>query len=287
MPYRNAQPALSRGAFLKNVYQVVMILASAGMVAAGLQLFLIPHRLLSGGISGVASIIGYLTGWKISFIYFALNIPLLIWGWRVVGKRYIVLSLISVLSTTWFMELIREIQVTEDSILAGVFGGIFTGVGIGFSLRAGGSTGGFDIIGSIITRKRDVPMGTVLLGLNGLVILLLGFFQSWNLALYSMLSTYVKGRVVDVIHIRHIKVTCFIITRKKDEMLEGLLRFPHGATVIHTEGGYSHQDNTMIVTVTTRYEFAEVRRVIREIDPNAFVNVVETLEVIGKFQRLK
>lgn len=287
MPFRNTQAAANPAAALKIVYEVILILFSAGMVAAGLRLFLIPHQLLSGGIAGVASIIGYLTGWKISFIYFALNIPLLVWGWRVVGKRYIVLSLISVISTTWFMELIPEVQVTTDSILAGVFGGILTAVGIGVSLRAGGSTGGFDIIGSIVTRKRDVPMGTVLFVLNGIVILMLGFFRSWSLALYSMLSTYIKGRVVDMIHIRHIKVTCFIITRNKDRMLEALLKFPHGATVMNTEGGYTHQDNTMIMTVTTRYEFAELRRVIREIDPNVFVNVVETVDVIGKFRRLE
>lgn len=182
-------------ACLKPTQEIGVILLSAVLVAVGLNLFLIPHKLLSGGVTGLASIIVYLTGWNISLVYFLINVPLIIWGWKAVGRRYIVLSCISVVSTTWFISIIPEVKVTRDPILAAVFGGIISAAGIGFSLRAGGSTGGFDILGSIVTRKKDVPMGNILFLLNGLVILALGFFQSWDLALYSMLSTFVKGKV--------------------------------------------------------------------------------------------
>ncbi|WP_178022485.1 YitT family protein [uncultured Paenibacillus sp.] len=272
-------------ASLKPAQEVGVILLSALLVAAGLDLFLIPHKLLSGGVTGVASIITYLTGWNISIVYFLLNVPLILWGWKAVGRRYIVLSCISVVSTTWFISIIPEVQVTHDPILAAVFGGIISAAGIGFSLRVGGSTGGFDILGSIVTRKRDVPMGNILFLLNGLVILALGFFQSWDLALYSMLSTFVKGKVVDMIHVGHIKVTCFIITKRKEEMLCQLRKQHHGITCLHSEGGYREEQNYTLMTVTTRYELAAVRKAVVDTDPHAFMNVVQSIEILGRFAR--
>ncbi|MGG3454696.1 YitT family protein [Paenibacillus rhizolycopersici] len=272
-------------ASLKPAQEVGVILLSALFVAAGLDLFLIPHKLLSGGVTGVASIISYLTGWNISIVYFLLNVPLILWGWKAVGRRYIVLSCISVVSTTWFISIIPEVQVTHDPILAAVFGGIISAAGIGFSLRVGGSTGGFDILGSIVTRKRDVPMGNILFLLNGLVILALGFFQSWDLALYSMLSTFVKGKVVDMIHVGHIKVTCFIITKRKEEMLCQLRKLHHGITCLHSEGGYREEQNYTLMTVTTRYELAAVRKAVVDTDPHAFMNVVQSIEILGRFAR--
>lgn len=272
-------------ASLKPAQEIAIILFSALLLALGLNLFLIPHKLLSGGVTGVASIIGYMTGWNISILYFLMNVPLIIWGWKAVGRRYIVYSCISVVSTTWFMSIVPVIQVTKDPILGAVFGGIISAAGIGFSLRVGGSTGGFDIVGSIVTRRRDVAMGNILFVLNGIVILLLGFFKSWDLALYSMLSTYVKGKVVDMIHVGHIKVTCFIITKKKEQMLCQLRKLHHGITCIHSEGGYSEQENYTIMTVTTRYELAAVRKAVRDTDPQAFMNVVQSAEILGRFAR--
>ncbi|MGG4106048.1 YitT family protein [Paenibacillus lautus] len=91
---------------LKPIHEVLITLVSAFLVAVGTNLFLVPHHLLSGGITGVASIIGYMTGWNISLLYFVLNLPLIVWGWRAVGRRYILLSCLSVVSTTWFMAII-------------------------------------------------------------------------------------------------------------------------------------------------------------------------------------
>ncbi|QWU14783.1 Uncharacterized membrane-anchored protein YitT, contains DUF161 and DUF2179 domains [Paenibacillus sophorae] len=271
----------------KTAREAAIVVLSALLVAAGLKLFLIPHQLLSGGVAGTASVIGYLTNPKyISLIYFGINLPILLWGFVAVGKKYICLSMLCVASTTWFLTIIPQVQVTKDPILASIFGGVIIAGGVGFSLRAGGSSGGFDILGSIITRKRDVPMGTVLFIMDGVIILTLGFMKSWDSALYAMLCTFVKSKVVDIIHIRHVKLTCFIVTKRKDEMVTQLNRLPHGVTVVNAEGGYSHEGNTMLMTVTTRYELAELRKVVVAVDPTAFVNVLETVEILGRFKRL-
>ncbi|MEB3100244.1 YitT family protein [Ferviditalea candida] len=257
------------------------------IVAAGFNLFLVPHRLLSGGLSGVSMLVGYAAGWNIGLLYFLFNLPILVWGLVVIGKRFVVLSVFSVVLITWFMQIIPVDLYVNDSILASVFGGVLIGIGTGFSLRVGGSSGGFDIVGLILTRRYDFPLGNVLFGLNGAVILALGYPDNWDHALYSMLSIYITGKIVDSIHVRHIKVTCFIVTNRTAQMLERLLQLPRGVTIMKTQGAYTNVEKDMLMTVTTRYELAELRKIIQEIDPKAFVNIVETVEVIGDFRKSK
>ncbi|MFD2408799.1 YitT family protein [Paenibacillus rhizoplanae] len=262
------------------------VLFGSAMIASGFNLFLIPHRLLSGGVSGLAMLAGYFTPFNISLLYLLFNIPLLAAGWFQLGRRFILLSIVSVGATTWMMTVVPVFQVSSDMLLASVFGGVLVGVGAGVSFRVGGSSGGFDILGSIITRYRDFPVGSVLVGLNGLVILAAAYFDdNWNLALASMVSIYVTGKVVDLIHISHIKVTVYIITNRTDELLQQLLGLQRGVTKFKTEGAYSHVERDMLMTVTTRYELAELKRIIKTSDPQAFVNIVETVGVMGSFRK--
>ncbi|MEK3876733.1 YitT family protein [Paenibacillus sp. FSL M7-0420] len=262
------------------------VLFGSAMIASGFNLFLIPHRLLSGGVSGLAMLAGYFTPFNISLLYLLFNIPLLAAGWFQLGRRFIILSIVSVGATTWMMTVVPVFHVSSDMLLASVFGGVLVGVGAGVSFRVGGSSGGFDILGSIITRYRDFPVGSVLVGLNGLVILAAAYFDdNWNLALASMVSIYVTGKVVDLIHISHIKVTVYIITNRTDELLQQLLGLQRGVTKFKTEGAYSHVERDMLMTVTTRYELAELKRIIKTSDPQAFVNIVETVGVMGSFRK--
>ncbi|ETT72834.1 YitT family protein [Paenibacillus sp. FSL R7-277] len=262
------------------------VLFGSAMIASGFNLFLIPHRLLSGGVSGLAMLAGYFTPFNISLLYLLFNIPLLATGWFQLGRRFIILSMVSVGATTWLMTVVPVFQVSSDMLLASVFGGVLVGAGAGISFRVGGSSGGFDILGSIITRYRDFPVGSVLVGLNGLVILAAAYFDdNWNLALASMVSIYVTGKVVDLIHISHIKVTVYIITNRTDELLQQLLGLQRGVTKFKTEGAYSHVERDMLMTVTTRYELAELKRIIKTSDPQAFVNIVETVGVMGSFRK--
>jgi uncharacterized membrane-anchored protein YitT (DUF2179 family) len=273
---------------MKRTADLLVILIGAALVASGFNLFLIPHGLLSGGISGIAMIIGYITPINIGLLYLVFNLPVMIWGLVVLGKRFITLSVISIGLTVWFMQLIPEISVTQDPLIAAIFGGVIIAAGSGISLRIGGSSGGFDIVGSILTRRSDFPLGTLLFGLNGVVVLALAYSQGeWTAALRSMLCIYITGKVVDMIHIRHVKVTLFIITKNKDALLEKMLKLYRGVTLVKAEGAFSHHESDMLMTVTTRYELAELRKIIKETDPKAFVNIVETVGVLGEFRRDK
>lgn len=270
---------------LRNIIGYAVIAIGAALVATGFNLFLVPHQLLSGGVSGIAMLVGYYSEWNIGILYFIFNFPIILWGWFIIGRRFIILSILSVSVTSWFMELLSVEKFIQDPVLGSVFGGVLVGIGTGITLRVGGSTGGFDIIGSILTRKRDFPLGMVMFTLNGFVILILGFLDNWDSALYSMLAIYIASKIVDSIHIRHIKVTAFIVTNETKKMIERLLLLPRGVTIIKTQGAYSHTEKDMLMTVTTRYELAELRKIILEIDKKAFVNIVETVGVLGEFTR--
>ncbi|MFC5529147.1 YitT family protein [Cohnella yongneupensis] len=265
---------------------VLMVLSSVA-VACGFKWLLIPEELLSSGASGVAMIIGYVSGWDIGWLYFALNLPILLWGYRVLGRRFVVLSMVAVVSTTLLMQIIPEIEITNgDRLLGSVFGGVLVGFGSAISLRYGGSSGGFDIVASIVSRYRDVPIGLLVIVLNMFVVTALGFLiDDWNAALYSMLSIYLTGRIVDMVHTPHRKITAFIITKNTQELAERLMSIPRGVTIIKTRGAYTSEERDMLMTVATRYELAELRKIILEVDKKAFVNIVQTIDVIGEFRR--
>ncbi len=279
---------ISEGDFclLRYCFSLLAVIFGSGLIAAGFNLFLIPHRLLSGGVSGLSMLASYFTLLNVSLLYLLFNIPLLVAGWFQLGRRFIVFSIASVAATTWLIEIIPVKMLVSDMLLASVFGGVLVGVGSGNSFRVGGSSGGFDILGSIISRHRDFPIGSVLVSLNALVILAAGYLENnWNIALASMASMYVTGRVVDLIHVSHIKVTVLIVTSRTDEMLQHLLELQRGVTKIKTEGAYSHTEKDMLMTVTTRYELAELKRIIKQSDPQAFVNILETVGIMGSFRK--
>ncbi|QHW30592.1 YitT family protein [Paenibacillus rhizovicinus] len=261
-------------------------LISALLIAYGFNQLLIPHKMISGGVSGITMIVGYATGLNIGWLYFILNVPVLIWGWRVLGLRFVSWSLVAVIATTVFMQLIPVKALVADLTLGAVFGGVVVGFGSGLALRAGSSSGGFDIIAAIVTRKRDISIGMLIFVLNGTVIAALGFLTNdWDVALFSLLSIFTTGKIIDLIHINHVKMTAFIVTSQTEAMREALIPLYRGVTVIRTRGGYTNTEYDMLMTVTTRYELNELRKIITATDPKAFVNIVETVGVLGDFRK--
>ncbi|WP_219836058.1 YitT family protein [Paenibacillus sp. R14(2021)] len=261
-------------------------LFSSLLIAFGFNQILIPHKLISGGVSGITMIAGYASGLNIGWLYFILNVPVLIWGWRELGMRFISWSLVSVVATTIFMQLIPVRPMVSDLMLGAVFGGVTVGFGSGIALRGGSSSGGFDIIAAIVTRKRDISIGMLIFVLNGTVIAALGFLtKNWDIALYSLLSIFTSGKIIDLIHIKHVKMTVFIVTTQTEAMRAALIPLYRGVTVIRTRGGYTNAENDMLMTVTTRFELNELRKIIAATDPKAFVNIVETVGVMGDFRK--
>ncbi|MFC5651493.1 YitT family protein [Paenibacillus solisilvae] len=264
----------------------ISMLLSALLIAFGFNQLLIPHQMISGGVSGITMILGYATGLNIGWLYFILNVPILVWGWRVLGVRFVGWSMFSVIITTIAMQLIPVRPLVSDLTLGAVFGGVVVGFGSGLSLREGSSTGGFDIVATILTRKYNLSVGMLIFVMNGTVIAALGFLtRNWDIALYSLLSIFTAGKIIDLIHVQQVKITAFIVTSEAEPLRLALLPLHRGITVIRTRGGYTDTEYDMLMTVTTRFELNQLRKIIASIDPKAFVNIVETVGIMGDFRQ--
>lgn len=267
-------------------YSWLVILAGSILLGFAFNMFLLPHEILSGGVTGIAMIFSLLLPGNAGIWLFVLNIPILILGWIKLGKTFILNSIYSVAVTSISMLYIPVMKVTEDVLLSAVFGGVLVGIGVGFIIRSYGSTGGFDVVGLLLTMKRDIPLGFMVFVLNSLVVFVSGFIFTWELAMYTMASIYITGLVVDRIHTRHIKLSMRVVTSKGDavkkQLLENLYR---GITVTDGEGAYSGNKVKVLYSVITRYELAYVRPLIQEVDPDAFVSISETMEVMGNFRK--
>jgi len=262
------------------------IIIGSLIVVLGFNLFLIPHEVLSSGLSGISMILGMLTPFNTGLSNFLLNLPLLIIGYIILGRKFIFNSILSVLVISLCLYFVPVYEIAQDSILSSIFGGAITGLGVGIIFRFSGSTGGFDIIAMIVSRKRDFPIGVLLSSMNAVVIVISGFLFSWDTALNTLVSIFVTGKVVDAIYTDHAKQTLMIITNKGEEMREHLIaNLYRGLTIVDGMGGYSKEKRNILITVISRYELNEVKTLISEIDKNAFVNITETIEVMGLFHR--
>lgn len=272
---------------VKNIINIVTIIIGSIIIGCAMNLFLVPHHLLSGGISGLALIAGYFTPFSVSAVYFGLNLPLLVAGWFIVGRRFIIFSMTSVLTVTLAVQFIPVKMIASDPLLSALYAGILIGLGAGFSFKAGGSSGGFDILGAIISRYRDIPIGNIIIALNAVVVLAIGYIRNdWNIALASAVCIYVTGKVLNFIHTEHEKVTVYIVTQRIPEMTDALFKLHmRGITRIDASGAYSGEERDMLMTVVTRYELVEVKNTIIKTDPAAFVNISQTLEVLGNFRK--
>ncbi len=266
--------------------KLLMMAVGSVIVGVAYNLFLIPHEILSSGLSGIAIMLGLITPLNTGVINFLLNLPLLLVGVKKLGKQFIYYTIFSVVMISVSLYVIPIYEVSTEPVLSSLFGGVLTGLGIGLIFRASGSSGGFDIIAMLLTKKKDFPLGALLSAMNGVVVAASGFIFTWDAALYTMLAIYATGKVVDAIHTNHIKLTLTIITAKgeavKDKLLANVYR---GVTMMPGVGAYSGEERAVLMTVITRYQLNSVKEMIHEADPNAFINVTETVEVFGSFHR--
>ncbi|ALX48957.1 YitT family protein [Lentibacillus amyloliquefaciens] len=269
-----------------HVYKYAVLFAASIILGFAFNMFLLPHEVLSGGVTGLAMILGLVSPLNSGIWLVVLNIPVFLIGLMRLGKEFIWNSVLSVFITSMSMQYIPILQVAADPLLSAVFGGIITGVGIGLIVRLNGSTGGADIIGLVVTQKHDIPLGALIFGINSTVVFISGFVFSWNLALLTMASIYITGVVIDRIHTRHIKLSLMVVTTKgeelKNELIGNLIR---GITVMNGYGAYTNNENKVLYTVITRYELALVKHLIKNTDPKAFVSISETSEVFGNFRK--
>ncbi|MDN5388218.1 MULTISPECIES: YitT family protein [Bacillus] len=272
--------------------KLFIVIIGALLNAIGLNLFLIPADVYASGFTGVAQLLSSALD-QYSPVYFStgtllfiLNIPVGILGWLKVGRSFTVYSVLSVALTTVFLGMLPETSLSNDILLNAVFGGVISAVGIGLTLKYGASTGGLDIIAMILAKWKDKPVGTYFFILNGAIILTAGLLNGWEKALYTLVTLYVTTRVIDAIHTRHAKLTVMIVTKKAEEIKEAIYgKMVRGITTVPAKGAFTNEQKEMMIIVITRYELYDLEKIINEVDPNAFTNVVQTTQVLGFFRK--
>lgn len=277
-----------RGSVLqKNIWiPSISIVLGALMWSISINGILIHHRLISGGVSGLALVIYYLVPkLSIGLMVFLINIPIFTMGWTMLSGKFFAFSLLGMASLSFFLTVTTPLQIpVENPLLACLFAGVISGVGSGLIFRAGGSGGGTGIIAMVLNRRFSVRVGLISFLLNTIPLLLGAFLIDLNAALYSIIYVYTNGSVMDrIISSFSERRSVWIISSQSSEICQQILSKLHrGATLLSGKGAYSHSPIEVIYSVITPFELAKLKDLVITADPKAFLIVNETQEVIGK-----
>lgn len=278
--------------FFMETKRFIVVVFGALLNALSLNLFLIGANVYASGFAGAAQLVSSIftdffgIGISTGVLLLLFNIPIAVIGWLKVGKGFTIYSIVSVVCTTIFLSIIPVYSLSHDIILNAVFGGLIGGAGVGITLKWGASTGGMDIVAMILSRKSDKPLGIYFLSLNAIITAMAGILYKPENALYTLVALYVSTRLIDAIHTRHEKVTAMIITKKATELQKAIhYRMVRGITILPAKGAYSNEDKSMLYLVITRYELYDLEKVISDVDPHAFTNIVETAGIFGFFRK--
>jgi len=279
----------------KTLREFLVILLGALVQAFAMRLFLVPGQLVSGGISGASQIINHFVRIPIGLMVFVGNIPLFILGWRFLGgPRFALRTAIAVgafsLFTDLLVLLIPASGVTPDNVLNALFGGVVLGVGLGLVYRGGGTSGGSDILGRILNHRFGISISQAYLITDTIVVLAGGFAFSWEKALYGMVVIYISGLAAEMISEgSSIFRTAVIISEKYEAIsAEIMSTLERGVTVLSGTGAYTGNERPVLYCVITRGEVNQLKEVVKEIDPKAFMVIGVTHEAMGEgFRQLK
>jgi len=273
---------------LKSALNIIKILLGSAVFAVGIQWFFHPAALLSGGVTGIALVINYLTGAPTGVMLAALNLPLFIIALRRYGWRFMGGSLLGTLASSLFIDLLSlvKISITAEPLLAAIYGGIITGLGLGIVYSTGSTTGGTDILAKLIREKYPyVNFGTMILVLDGVIIAAYALiFGKYENAMYTVIAVYIAARVIDlVLYGSSQSKLCHIISEYSDEIKAAIVeKLNRGVTVLSGKGAYSGQDKQILLCVVKRQQIVEIKKIVKNIDKTAFVIVTDTRDVFGE-----
>lgn len=274
-------------------------LIAIGMLvqALGLRLFLVPAQLASGGVSGISQLINHFTGWPIGLMVFLGNIPLFVLGWRFLGgRRFTTRTMFAVAAYSFFLEAVLWLPffprggLTDDIVLNALYGAVLGGIGGGLVYRGQGTSGGSDILARILNHWRGIPMTQSYLLTDAVVILSAGFVFGWPKALYALITLYVSGLVVDTTMEGAGTVrTAMIVTAEPTAVSHKILvEMERGVTLLSGTGAYTGAQRTVVYCVLTRSEIQQLKAIVHEVDPKAFMVVGAAYEALGEgFQPFK
>ena len=271
---------------MRTFTQGLIVTIGAALVAIGYNWFFMPHHLVSTGVAGLALLFAQVFGWSVGLQVFLYNIPILWWAWRDLGRRFLILTIVGITALTGIVSLIPVRPViTDDPLLNAIFGGLVVGLGVGIAMRAGGSCGGMDVAAVAFNKRLSLPMGDVMLAFNTVVIAAAGLQGDLKVVLYTLVAMFVTGKMVDVVTSGTVKKTVLVISEQSTEVAKRVnAEMGRGATVVDGVGAYSQATRQVLLCVVTRLELSQVKEIVLAVDPKAFMVVLDTDQVVGRFR---
>lgn len=268
----------------------VMVTVSAICMAFNINTFVNAVGLYPGGFNGIALLVQRVgdSFWHMSLAFslvsYPLNILALMVSFRDLGKRFIIYTCLSVGLCGLLTDIIPAFAVTSDVLLGSVFGGIINGVCISMAMLAGGSTGGLDILANVYGHRLNRDPWNITLAANCVILAAAGLLFGWDKALYSIIFQYASTQVIHLLYRKYQKATLFIISQQYEKIYQVIMeQTNHSATVLDGTGCYTNQEKKMIYSVVSGQEVKSLVRSIRRTDPAAFINIVKTTELDGRF----
>ncbi len=270
------------------ILMYLQIVVGAVFYAAGFQFFLYPNAISTGGLTGVAMIINYLTGLPVGVLTLVMNVPLFIYSWKKFGIHFIVASLVGTVLASVFVDLfaMTSLEMTHEPLLGAIYGGIIKGFGLGIVYHTGATTGGVDIPAKFLRRKyQHINFSTFILAMDVVIIVAFAvIFKRYDSAMYAIICMYIASKVIDLVLFGAVNSkVCYIITDKSTEIKDGLVnRLHRGVTFLHGQGAWSGEEKDIILCVIKRSQIVELKHLVGSIDERAFVIVSDSREVFGK-----
>ncbi len=280
---------LSGKSALSIVVKYLIIVVGSLIFAASFQFFLYPNSIVSGGVTGIAQIINRLTGLPVGVLSIVMNVPLFIIAWRHFGLDFIVSSFVAMTLFSVFVDVfaVLNIAVTDDAMLASIIGGVIKGIGLGMIYYVGSTTGGIDIVVRLARRRYlHINFGTLMLVMDAVIVAAYALiFKIYDSAMYSLICMFVMSKVVDlVLYGLDNSSICYIISEHSEDIVKEITfgELHRGVTLLSGEGAYTHEKRPVVMCVIKRPQIAAIRRLVRTLDPNAFLIVTDAKNVFGK-----
>ncbi|HEX2694308.1 MAG TPA: YitT family protein [Acidobacteriota bacterium] len=273
----------------KQATPALLIVLGCTIMGLAYALFLIPHHFVPGGVSGLAIILNYFFKLPVGAMIIVLNIPIFLFGLRTMGKKYVLKSLVGMIVSSVMIDVFHEVlkvrSATDNKVLASIYGGILLGIGLGIVFRGRASTGGSDIIGMVVSKYTGISIGFGILVADFVIISASGFaFRELEAPLYGYIVLFLSTKVIDMIlegwnYSKLVLITSTRTAEIEDFILNTLER---SGTALRSRSLYLNREGEVILTVIHRKQLAELRDFVREIDPQAFVIINDTYDVLGK-----
>lgn len=283
---------MKKWSILKNeqFMAYVQIVLGSLLGALAYPMFLVPHHIAPGGLTGIATVFNFLFHWPVGTISLLLNVPLFIIGYRSMGRVFAFRSLIATLLFSFLIDLLPMPAVTQNPILAALFGGTLLGVGLGLILRGGATTGGTDMAARMLhSRFQHISVGVILFLIDCVSVVLAGLSIEVEYALYAFICIYVSSKVIDMVMLgMTTDKACYVISDQHEAIKQELMdQLERGVTVLHAEGGYTGAQRPVLLCVLSAQEIGRLKAIVRSRDEAAFVFISDAHEVLGEgFRKL-